>query len=271
MHFSKGGAMNLRKLSVLLLVFCFCCAIRAEDATKSAVQQAVNAELAADRSDHTHWIFHEVDRKPRITVEQWVAQTAMGDVTRVVKRNGRAISSEQQRSKVEAFIHDSSAQSNQRQGNVHDDRQAEALLKLLPVAFVWTQTIRNQQTTTYHFKPDPKFQPPSREARVFAAMEGNMTVDNGQHRIEELKGRLIRDVNFGWGFLGKLRAGGSFEVDRTQVGPGIWDITATHVHIVGHALLFKSISEVEDDVKTSWQREPDGVTLEQAAAAVMKK
>lgn len=263
--------MNLPTIFALLLVSACCCALRAEDATKAAVQQAVNTELAADRADHTRWIFYEVDRKPSLSVEQWVAQTAKSDVTRVIKRNGHPIPLGQQRNTVEAFIHDSSAQAKQRQGGQHDDEQAEELLKLLPAAFVWTETGRNQQTTTYHFKPDPKFQPPDREARVFAAMEGNMTVDNGQHRIQELKGRLIRDVNFGWGFLGKLKAGGSFEVDRRQVGPGIWDITDTHIHIVGHALLFKSISEVEDDVKMGWQREPDNVTLEQAAAAVMKK
>jgi hypothetical protein len=263
--------MNLRKIFVLSLVMGCCYAMRAEDATARAVQQAVNAELAADRSDHTRWIFLEVDRKPKVTVEQWVAQTAKADVTRVVKRNGHPVPEGQQRSKVEAFVHDLSAQAKQRQSNAHDDKQAEALLKLLPVAFVWTEAGRNQETTTYHFKPDPKFRPPSREAQVFAAMEGSMTVNNGQHRIQELKGRLIRDVDFGWGFLGRLKAGGSFEVHRSQVGPGIWDITETHIHILGHALLFKSIAEVEDDVKTSWQREPDDVTLEQAVAAVMKK
>lgn len=263
--------MSLRKIFVFSLALICCCALRAEDVTKNAVQQAVNAELAADRADNTRWIFHEIDRKPRITVEQWVAQTAKVDVVRVVKRNGNAIPMDQQRRKIEAFIHDSSARAMQRQGGQEDDKKAEALLKLLPVAFLWTQTGKNQSTTTFHFKPDPKFDPPTKEARVFAAMEGDMTVNNPQRRIQELKGRLIHDVDFGWGFLGKLRAGGSFEVVRGQVGPGLWDITATHIHITGHALLFKSIAEVEDDVKTDWQREPDGVTLEQAAAAVMKK
>jgi hypothetical protein len=245
--------------------------LRAEDATKKAVQQAVNAELAADRADHTHWIFHEVDRKPKLTVEQWVAQTAKVDVTRVIKRNGHPVPEWQQRKKVQAFIHDSDAQAKQRRSNAHDDKQAQALLKMLPVAFLWTETGRKGETTAYHFKPDPNFNPPSREARVFAAMEGDLTVNDKQRRIQEIKGRLIRDVDFGWGLLGNLRAGGSFQVDRTQVGPGRWDITATHVHITGHALIFKSISEIEDDVKTEWQREPDNVTLEQAAAAVLKK
>lgn len=263
--------MNLGKIIALLLLSGFCCAARAEDATREAVQDAVNAELAADRADHTVWIFHEVDRKAHNSVVQWVAQTPRGDITRVLTRDGQKISPDQQRRSVEAFIHDPSAQARQRQANARDDQQATNLLKLLPVAFLWTETVKNAETTTYHFKPDSSFHPPSHEARVFSAMEGDMTVDNQQHRIQEIKGRLVHDVNFGWGILGRLYRGGTFQVERRQVEHGLWDITETHVHISGHALLFKTISEQEDDEKTEWQREPDNVTLEQAAEAVMKK
>lgn len=235
------------------------------------VEQAVNVELAADEADHSCWIFHEVDRKPKNSVEQWVAQTPQGDVTRVLTRNGREISEVEQRKSIESFIHDPNAQAKQREAGRRDDKEAADLLKLLPVAFVWTETGKSEETTTYHFKPDPRFHPPSREARVFGATEGDMTVDNEQHRIQELKGQLIHDVNFGYGLFGRLRRGGSFEVERRQIAHGIWQITASHIHIEGHALIFKAISEEEDDVRASFEQEPDNVSLEQAAEAVMKK
>jgi len=265
----REQAMKALELITVLLLS-GCCLARAEDA-KPIVQQAVDAELAADRSDHSHWIFYEIDRKPKTSVRQWVAQTEKGDVVRVLMRNGRPVPAAQQRQSIESFVHDSNAQARQRQSSQHDDQQASALTKLLPVAFVWTVTGKNDQTTSLHFKPDPSFHPPNREARVFAAMEGDMTVENTHHRIQELKGQLIHDVDFGWGLLGKLQKGGSFNIERRQIGPGIWDITATHVHISGRALIFKSISEQEDDEKSSFSREPDNVTLEQAASAVMQK
>lgn len=261
--------MNALKLTALSLLAAGC-VLRAQD-TKQFVQQAVNDELAADRDDHSRWIFHEVDRKPNNTVVQWVAQTGKGDVVRVMKRNGKEIPEGQQRQSIEKFIHDPQAQARQHREGQHDDQQAEALLKLLPVAFVWTQTGRDEKTTTLHFRPNPNFRPPSREARAFSAMEGNMTVDNGHHRIQELKGTMIRDVNFGWGLLGKLKKGGSFSVERRETGPGVWQITETHVHIHGHALIFKSISEEEDDEKSSLSRESNNVTLDEAASAVMAK
>lgn len=259
---------TLKVVAVLLLVGCS--VVRAQDA-KSAVQRAVKNELAKDEADHSCWVFHEVDRKPGNSVVQWVAQTAKGDVTRVLTRNGRQIPEQQQKKSVEDFIHDSSAQARQVQAGKRDDNQATNMLKLLPVAFVWTQTSKNGETTTYHFKPDSGFRPPSREARVFSAMEGDMVVNNRDQRIQELKGRLIHDVNFGYGLLGKLQRGGSFEVERQTTGGGVWQITQSHIHIHGHALIFKTISEEEDDVKTSFTRESDNVTLQQAASALMSK
>jgi hypothetical protein len=244
--------------------------LKAQDA-KQIVQQAVNSELAADQNDHSRWIYYEIDRKPGNTVVQWVAQSGKGDVVRVLRRNGRQIPVDQQRRTAEKFVHDPNAQARQRRAGQHDDQRAESMLKLLPVAFLWTETNKSDRTTTFHFRPNPNFRPPSREARVFSAMEGDMTIENAHHRIQELKGAMIHEVDFGWGLLGKLEKGGTFSVERSEVGPGIWDITATHVHIQGHALIFKSISEQEDDDKSSFSREPDNVTLEQAATAVMAK
>lgn len=263
-------AMNALAVLLLSMMPGCCCVVRAQDADK-LVQQAVNVELAADAADHSCWIFHEVDRKPGNDVVQWVAETPKGDVARVLTRNGQKISESQQKQSFESFIHDPSAQAKQRRDGERDDDQAASMLKMLPQAFLWTETSKNEQTTTFHFRPNPTFQPPDRQARVFSAMEGDLTVDNQQHRIEEINGRLTHDVNFGWGILGKLYRGGTFRVERRQVQPGLWDITETHVHISGHALIFKTISEEEDDVKTSFEREPDGVTLEQAASKVMSE
>ena len=89
-------------------------------------------------------------------------------------------------------------------------------------------------------------------------------VDKGQHRIQSIKGALTDDVKFGWGLFGRMKKGGTFEVERRELAPGVWQITESHVHIEGHALLFKTIGEQEDDVKCEFRRSPVE-TLEQAA------
>jgi hypothetical protein len=106
---------------------------------------------------------------------------------------------------------------------------------------------------------------------VFAAMEGEMAVDNQQHRIASLQGRLIHDVKIAGGLLASLYAGGTFKVERRQTGKDTWQITETHVHIQGHALIFKSISEEEDDVKTDFKQLPDNTTMQQAEGELISE
>ncbi len=75
----------------------------------------------------------------------------------------------------------------------------------------------------------------------------------------------------GGGLFGDLKTGGSFDVERREIGKGKWQITETHVHIYGHALLFKSISEQEDDVKTEFKELPQAITLQQAEGKLLEK
>lgn len=235
-----------------------------QDDPKQIVQQAVQTELAADRDDHSRWLYFEVDRKPKNSVTQWVAETPHGDLDRVLEENSQKLSIADQQKKMDGFIRASDEQAKRRKAGQHDDDQATELLKLLPDAFVWTDVGSQGGKTSLHFKPNSKFHPPDREARVFASMEGDMTVDDAQHRIMSLKGRLIRDVKFGGGLFATLKAGGTFDVERRETGKAVWQITETHVHIEGHALLFKSISEQEDDVKTKFKELPDGLSFQQA-------
>ncbi|ODU53538.1 MAG: hypothetical protein ABT04_04535 [Granulicella sp. SCN 62-9] len=54
-------------------------------------------------------------------------------------------------------------------------------------------------------------------------------------------------------------------MERRELKPGLWQITETHVHIVGKALLFKNIGQQQDEVQTEFTQVPVGTTLEQAA------
>ena len=91
-----------------------------------------------------------------------------------------------------------------------------------------------------------------------------MAVDREQDRIVSLKGRLIHDVKIGFGFLGELKAGGTFDVERRELHPKLWEITETHVHVEGHALIFKTISEQEDDVRSHFEQIADNTSMQQA-------
>jgi hypothetical protein len=239
-------------------------------APQQIVDQAVQTELAASKSDKTKWIFYETDRTSDHNVKQWVAEATGGDLQRVIEENGHTLSPQEQRSRIENFIHDKAAQEKKRKENAHDDQESAEMLKLMPHAFIWTQSSSQGDNINLHFKPNPQFRPPNYEARVFAAMEGDMVVSKSSHRIVSLKGRMTRAVKFLGGMLGGIDPGGTFNVERRQTGGGEWQITETHVHIHGHVLFFKTISEQEDDVKTKFRELPDNTNFQQAENEVMK-
>ena len=171
-----------------------------------------------------------------------VIQTAQGDLSKTLKKNGRAVTPDEQKSderKIDDFVNDASVREKQKHNGEQDAEKAAALTKFLPDAFLWSITGREGALTRLSFTPDPKFNPTNRESRVFAAMEGIMVVHTEQKRITQLKGQLTRDVRFGYGLLGKLEKGGTFEIERQELKPGIWAITQTHIHIHGHALVFQ--------------------------------
>ena len=216
------------------------------------IQQAVNAERTADQNDHSNWIYLEESDKPKEHVLQWVAATQQGNVERVLERDARQLPESEQRELIQKYLHDSRAQKKQIEEDNHDNKQIDDLLKLLPEAFIWTQTGATATTTSLHFDPAPNFHPPTREARVFSSMTGDLVVDNQQHRICKVKGHLMHDVTFGGGLLGRLKERSSFALEQQQVGPSLWELTAIHVHLEGNALLFKSVSLQQDDKRSKF-------------------
>jgi hypothetical protein len=235
------------------------------------IQQVAEVERNADRNDHSNWIYLEESNKPKEHVLQWVAGTQRGSVDRVLEKDEQQLSEARQREIIDKFLHDTKAQNKEVAEANHDNQQIDDLLKLLPAAFIWTQTGATPTTTSLHFEPAPNFHPPTREARVFSSMTGDLVIDNQQHRICKIKGHLIHDVTFGGGLLGRLKERSSFALEQQQVGPSLWELTAIHVHLEGNALLFKSVSLQEDDKRSRYQPELAEISLEQAATSIMSQ
>jgi hypothetical protein len=230
------------------------------------VRSAVNTELEQNHTDKSIWTYFDRDDSDDKKVLYSTVETRQGTLRRMIELNGRPLSPEAAQAemkRIDDYVHDPSAQARSRRNGAHDDAQAAAFLQMLPEAFIWTIASRDAEFTTVNFQPNPKFDPPDTEARVMGLMAGQMLISRDGNRIRTLRGRLTQDVKFGFGIFGRLNAGGTFDIERRQVGGGHWQITESHVHIGGKALLFKNIGQQEDEVKTDWKPSPDA-TLEAA-------
>lgn len=231
------------------------------------VKQVVHNELEANQNDHTHWMYRDSDTLPAKRTVKLVVETPHGTVSKLIRLNDHPLTPQQQAEdqvRMERVLTDPSMIARQRKNSAHDDQQSVSLMKMLPNAFLWTYTGESNGEINLDFKPNPAFQPPTYASRVFAAMAGHAVVDAKQKRVKVLSGKLVQPVEFAWGLFGKMDQGGTFRIVRSQVAPGIWEITETHVHIQGHMLIFKSINEQEDEISSNYKRAPASMTLREA-------
>ena len=101
-------------------------------------------------------------------------------------------------------------------------------------------------------------------------MEGFLLVDGKQKRLAQIDGTLTDEVKFGGGLLGHLQKGGQFSVKQANVGEGHWEVVSMAVHMMGKALMFKTISVEEEKYQNNFRRAPDDLTLA-GAAELMEK
>ncbi len=237
------------------------------------VKATVENELRAIDNDHSHWSYQLVTRKAGTTETKEVVETSHGNLERVVARNGHPLSPDEQKqedAKVQKFVSNTDAQQKQRKDLDDDGKQTHDLLAMLPDALTYTYAGRQGGNTKLTFKPNPSFHPPSHEATVFHAMEGQMVINTKERRLVEFSGHLTHDVKFGGGILGDLKQGGTFDVRQQEAGPGHWEISLLKVNIHGKALFFKTISVQQDEQHTNFKRVSDTLTLAQAQSLVMK-
>jgi hypothetical protein len=239
-----------------------------------AIRSAVNSELAAAKEDHSIWMYKDRDDSDDRRALYDQVETREGDLRRLIELNGQPLSpadAEAERQRILKYVNDPSEQAKSRKNSSHDDSQAEQLLKMLPEAFLWTVASQDHEYVTLSYIPNPAFNPPNIEARVMGIMGGQVIIAREGDRIRTLKGRLTQDVKFGYGLFGRLNQGGTFDIERRQVGGGHWQITESHVHIGGKALLFKNIGQQADEVKTDWRPSPAPTLVDAARVLGVEK
>lgn len=242
-------------------------AAQPQGSANDLVKTTIKNELNAIATDHTHWMYQSVTRKDGAMVTEVVVETRDANVERVIARNGKPLTPDEQKqedAKVQKFVDDTAAQHKQRQDLDNDLKKSRDMLSMLPDALTYTYAGTEGNKTRLTFKGNPSFHPPSREAKVFAAMEGEMLIGTKEDRLAQFSGHLAKPVKFGGGLLGDLQAGGTFDVHQQEVGPRHWEITMLKVNIKGKALIFKTISEQQNETDTHFKRISDNLTVAQA-------
>jgi hypothetical protein len=201
-----------------------------------------------------------------------VVETRSGSVDRLLAIADQPLSNAQQHDETERILklsHDPQQARKLQEARRKDAEQCSSFLKMIPDTFLFEYAGQSNDFVKVIFKPNPQFRPPSREARVLHEMGGEIWVNAKQQRLASINGQLLNEVAFGGGLLGHLEKGGQFSLKRTEIAPGHWEITEMTVNMHGKALLFKSISVQQKEVRTDFQTVPDDLTLSDAAGVLL--
>jgi hypothetical protein len=239
----------------------------------AVVRRATQNEIAATGpakppffmyKDHTQYKDHS------ITTE--AIETPEGGLNRTVAKNGKPLTAEEQAEadqKLKDYAYDQDARRKKRQSNHDDDQRAATLMRSLPDAFNYTVTSVTKAPNGHEmvhlgFKAKPGWSAPTHETRVLEGMQGDMLIDNTAERIAEINGELFKDVDFGWGILGRLFKGGKFIIHQADVGQGKWEETQERLQFNGKVLMVKTLTIDSNETMADFRPVPSNITTAQA-------
>ena len=188
----------------------------------------------------------EKDSETRVVVE-----TPDGRVDRIIAFNGEPLTpvhQDKEQERLRRFLRDTSALKKEISRQREEEKRRELMVASLPEAFLVEFSGTDPDgKLRFQFKPNPHFAPGNRETQVFRGIQGWLWIDPASERITQIRGELFKDVNFGWGILGRLYKGGKFEVLQDEIRPGIWRMTTLNLDFRGRLLLFKALHIFEKE------------------------
>ncbi|HJT54361.1 MAG TPA: hypothetical protein VJ848_10960 [Candidatus Angelobacter sp.] len=242
------------------------------DATQF-VREVIRHELATEAQDHSHWRYHAHREDEKSNYDRDIIETRDGEIGRTLLLFGRPLTAEERRKdeeRMQKLVSDPDERAKRAKREKEDSDKGHEMFKAIPDAFIFKYDGIENGLVRLSFFPNPNYDPPTRELRVFRALSGKMWIDPVQKHVVRIEGQLFQDVTFGWGILARLNKGGTFVVNMREVGPGHWDMTSLDVNMSGHAILFKNIAVKEHQTQSEFRRVPDNLTMAQAYGMLQK-
>lgn len=262
-----------RSAIVLLSLLAAAGAVQAQNS--DAARQIVNTMLAHENDPaehHNKYMYLSEERSERTGGHLWkerVVETAMGKVRLLLEEDGKPLSPERmagERSKLMEIVAHPEAFRKREQATTNDEEHAEQMLALLHKAFLFDEPRSVGRDVRIAYRPDPAYQPKTMEEKVLHAMSGAVLVDERTRQLHRIEGKVPADVSLGYGILGTVHAGSSFNTEHEMEPGGEWKNALVNTAIEGKAMLFKEIGRNEHVVHSEFKRLPDSISVADAVA-----
>jgi hypothetical protein len=154
----------------------------------------------------------------------------------------RAESPEQRRKRIEKFEKE----------RTRDNLMMEQLTKAFNFTLTGQHKLRGFTVWMLKATPRPGYQPPNMETQVLPGMQGQLWIDQKSYNWVKVTAEVIRPVSIE-GFLAQVQPGTRFEMDKSPVGNGIWQISHFSMKSSAKILYMFNHSSQEDDTYFDYQ------------------
>jgi hypothetical protein len=214
--------------------------------------------------------------RPDRKEERQMLETDQLLLGRIVALDGQPLTpkeSAQEDRRLQRLIENPEELRDKQKDQQQEDQRIRKIIRALPDGFLYEYGDLRQgpsgEVVVLKFRPNPDFDPPSRETQAFLGMAGTMEISLPSRRLSSLHATLIQDVSFGWGILGKLNRGGELTIEQVPIEGGRWMTRRMKLNFTGRVLIFKAL-KVDLDQFTSSYRPVSGMSVAEGIAFLKK-
>jgi len=280
---SKPSPWRLARLLALLAWSLYPLAAHAADTPADLVRRAVQNEVHQDTSS-AHFMFKDQRKTAHTSQTKLIVETRDAAAGMIIEQDGQPLTPQQQQGeywRLQDYIKNPDELARKRRQEKEDAERTLKIVKALPDAFLyeWDGTAPGSTSVgrtgadlvRLKFRPNPDYDPPSREEQVLTGMQGHLLVDPTANRIAEIDATLEKQVAFGWGILGHLDRGGHFLVQQANVNNHDWELTRMELSFTGKILLFKGFAIHSSDIFSDFHPVPPDLTFAQGVDLLHKE
>jgi hypothetical protein len=245
---------------------------QAQDRTPAESAQQLAADVVhnelQDRECDSFWQYRSIRVSGSQDVVREQVETPQGPIFRVIADHGRPLDEDERRSeerRLNELVNKPGAMTRLQQDHLKDEERMRKVIEMLPQAFLYEYSGPSEGDQVHlSFRPNPAFTPTSYDRRIVHALSGTLMVNRRLKRLVAMKGQLMDRVDFGYGLLGYVEKGGTFEIQREQVSATRWKASLIEVHVQGRVLLFHNVSKDQREVRTNFHPVPHDISLTSA-------
>jgi len=237
---------------------------------QALVDRALANELSAAQDVSHPMRFQLRKTSPRLTTTKEIMETKDGEVARLIAINDKPLSpatEANEEARLNALLGDPGKQRRRKQAEDNDADRALKVLRALPSAFLCQYAGAGEGPTgkveKFTFRPKPGFEPLDMETEVLPAMTGEIWIDPVHLRVARLESHMQKDVDFGWGILGRLYKGGWIVIEQADVGAGQWRTVRFQMQISGRVFFRTKVFDTTE-VQTNYAPLPVGMSYQKA-------